>query len=239
MTLSRSASTELPRRAGSQLWPRCNALPRKFGAGGTPRALLSLLAHGNPRRKEAERARPSAGDGRWLALVAQSLPRHGRGRMASRADRTANARLGDRKTALDSWKDCRGGASRPHARSFVPARPETSRMTRPNAVQHSQDAPDDSPLSDSEFKALLADVIPHLRAYGRSLSGNPDLADDLTQDTMVKASASRDRFDRGTSIKAWTFVILRNTFLSQMRRNKFRGEYDEGAVERTLSTPAA
>ena len=93
-------------------------------------------------------------------------------------------------------------------------------------------------LSDSEFKALLADVIPHLRAYGRSLSGNPDLADDLTQDTMVKAWASRDRFERGTSIKAWTFVILRNTFLSQMRRNKFHGEYDEGAVERTLSTPA-
>lgn len=94
-------------------------------------------------------------------------------------------------------------------------------------------------LSDQEFKALLAAVIPHLRAYGRSLSGNPDLADDLTQDTMVKAWASRDRFERGTSIKAWTFVILRNTFLSQMRRNKFRGEYDEGTVERTLATPAS
>ena len=98
---------------------------------------------------------------------------------------------------------------------------------------------DNSALSDSEFKALLAGVIPHLRAYGRSLSGNPDLADDLTQDTMVKAWASRDRFERGTSIKAWTFVILRNTFLSQMRRNKFHGDYDEVAVERTLSTPAS
>ena len=97
---------------------------------------------------------------------------------------------------------------------------------------------DDNSLSDSEFKALLAGVIPHLRAYGRSLSGNPDLADDLTQDTMVKAWGSRDRFEKGTSIKAWTFVILRNTFLSQMRRNKFHGEYDEGTVERTLSTPA-
>ena len=98
---------------------------------------------------------------------------------------------------------------------------------------------DNSSLSDSEFKALLAGVIPHLRAYGRSLSGNPDLADDLTQDTMVKAWASRERFERGTSIKAWTFVILRNTFLSQMRRNKFHGDYDEVAVERTLSTPAS
>src|SRR3546814_21144389 len=55
---------------------------------------------------------------------------------------------------------------------------------------------------------------------------------------MVKAWASRERFERGTSIKAWTFVILRNTFLSQMRRNKFVGEYDETAVERTMSTPA-
>ena len=97
----------------------------------------------------------------------------------------------------------------------------------------------DKGLPDQEFKALLAGVIPHLRAYGRSLSGNPDLADDLTQDTMVKAWASRARFERGTSIKAWTFVILRNTFLSQMRRNKFRGEYDEVTVERTLSTPAS
>ena len=109
-------------------------------------------------------------------------------------------------------------------------------MTRPQAALQPSD---DNGLSDSEFKALLADVIPHLRAYGRSLCGNPDLADDLTQDTMVKAWASRARFERGTSIKAWTFVILRNTFLSQMWRNKFKGEYDEGVVERTLATPAA
>ncbi|MBA3942633.1 MAG: RNA polymerase subunit sigma-70 [Sphingopyxis sp.] len=109
-------------------------------------------------------------------------------------------------------------------------------MSRTEAAPLPQD---DKSLTDSEFKSLLAEVIPHLRAYGRSLSGNPDLADDLTQDTMVKAWASRDRFERGTSIKAWTFVILRNTFLSQMRRNKFRGEYDEVVVERTLSTPAA
>ena len=109
-------------------------------------------------------------------------------------------------------------------------------MAKPQVASPPQE---DNSLSDGEFKALLAGVIPHLRAYGRSLSGNPDLADDLTQDTMVKAWASRDRFERGTSIKAWTFVILRNTFLSQMRRNKFRGEYDEVAVERTLATPAS
>lgn len=109
-------------------------------------------------------------------------------------------------------------------------------MTEASAVSQREGR---NSLPDREFKTLLAGVIPHLRAYGRSLSGNPDLADDLTQDTMVKAWASRDRFEPGTSIKAWTFVILRNTFLSQMRRNKFVGDYDETAVERTLSTPAS
>src|SRR3546814_7115066 len=94
----------------------------------------------------------------------------------------------------------------------VPARSETPRMSRSTAAMQ---PPADKSLSDDEFKTLLAGVIPHLRAYGRSLSGSPDLADDLTQDTMVKAWASRDRFERGTSIKAWTFVILRNTFRSE------------------------
>ena len=72
-------------------------------------------------------------------------------------------------------------------------------MAPPSAAPMPQDDPQASrnALPDAEFKALLAGVIPHLRAYGRSLSGNPDLADDLTQDTMVKAWASRERFGKG------------------------------------------
>ena len=42
-------------------------------------------------------------------------------------------------------------------------------------------------LGDKAFKSALAAVIPHLRAYGRSLSGSADLADDLVQETMLKA----------------------------------------------------
>lgn len=72
--------------------------------------------------------------------------------------------------------------------------------------------PDFVRLDDAAFKAQLAAAIPHLRAYGRSLSGDLDRADDLVQDTMLKAWASRDRFAAGTSMKAWTFVILRNVF---------------------------
>src|SRR5262245_11522552 len=82
-------------------------------------------------------------------------------------------------------------------------------------------------LSDDEFKEELARVIPHLRAFARSLSGNRDLADDLVQETLMKAWAARKRFQAGTNMRAWTFIILRNLFLSQMRRARFRGEWDD------------
>jgi RNA polymerase sigma factor (sigma-70 family) len=93
-------------------------------------------------------------------------------------------------------------------------------------------------LSDTDFKAQLALVIPQLRAFGRSLSGSVDLADDLVQETLLKAWAARSRYEAGTNMRAWTFIILRNLFLSQMRRNRFRGEWDDVAADRILSMPA-
>nr|WP_232455691.1 sigma-70 family RNA polymerase sigma factor [Sphingomonas sp. KC8] len=95
------------------------------------------------------------------------------------------------------------------------------------------------PLSDDAFKAELAAVIPHLRAFGRSLSGNRDTADDLVQETLLKAWAARQRFQAGTNMRAWTFIILRNLFLSQMRRARFKGEWDEITAARVLAAPAS
>jgi hypothetical protein len=94
-------------------------------------------------------------------------------------------------------------------------------------------------LSDPEFKKQLALVIPHLRAFGRSLSGNRDLADDLVQETLLKAWAARKRFQAGTNMRAWTFIILRNLFLSQMRRARFKGEWDDLVADRVLAAPAS
>jgi RNA polymerase sigma-70 factor (ECF subfamily) len=94
-------------------------------------------------------------------------------------------------------------------------------------------------LSDPEFKTQLAQVIPHLRAFGRSLSGNRDLADDLVQETLLKAWAARKRFQAGTNMRAWTFIILRNLFLSQMRRARFKGEWDDLVADRVLAAPAS
>ena len=95
------------------------------------------------------------------------------------------------------------------------------------------------PLSDPDFKEQLAAVIPHLRAFGRSLSGSRDLADDLVQETLLKAWAARKRFQAGTNMRAWTFIILRNLFLSQMRRARFKGEWDDLTASKILAAPAS
>ena len=90
----------------------------------------------------------------------------------------------------------------------------------------------------ADFKRELTGVVPHLRAFARGLCGRPDMADDLVQETLLKAWAAQERFEPGTSMRAWTFVILRNAYLTDMRRNRFRGDYDETVAERILTAPA-
>lgn len=128
--------------------------------------------------------------------------------------------------------------------SRFPARAtEWERMTeseQPNRAADAEPAAfEHVALSDPEFKKQLATVIPHLRAFGRSLSGSRDLADDLVQETLLKAWAARQRFQAGTNMRAWTFIILRNLYLSQMRRARFKGEWDDLVADRLLAAPAS
>ncbi len=109
--------------------------------------------------------------------------------------------------------------------------PPPSRSAHPSGERRSGE-------DRAAFKRELTTVIPHLRAFARGLCGRPDLADDLVQEALLKAWAAQDRFEPGTSMRAWTFVILRNAYLTDMRRNRFRGEYDETVAERTLTAPA-
>jgi len=88
--------------------------------------------------------------------------------------------------------------------------------------------------SDDDFKRELLAALPHLRAFARGLSGRPDFADDLVQETAIKAWSARERFAAGTSMRAWTFAILRNHYLSELRRNRRQVDYDPDAAERLL-----
>ena len=89
------------------------------------------------------------------------------------------------------------------------------------------------------FKAELTRLIPALRGYARNLCRDEALADDLVQDTMLRAWAARDRFRAGTSMKAWTHTILRNGYLSRVRRNRFAGAWDERMLDTLLVAPPA
>src|SRR5579875_3618359 len=90
------------------------------------------------------------------------------------------------------------------------------------------------PGDDDAFKRELVQLIPHLRAFARTLAGDPTSADDLAQDAMMKAWDARSSFQMGTNMKAWTFMILRNQFYSEKRRSWRQSQLDQEAAERTL-----
>jgi RNA polymerase sigma-70 factor (ECF subfamily) len=91
-----------------------------------------------------------------------------------------------------------------------------------------------APQDDEAFKRELISLIPHLRAFARTLAGDPASADDLAQDAMLKAWDARTSFQLGTNMKAWTFMILRNQFYSEKRRAWRQTQLDQEAAERTL-----
>ena len=85
------------------------------------------------------------------------------------------------------------------------------------------------------FKRELLATLPSLRAFAVSLSGRHDRADDLVQDTMMKAWAKQDSYQMGTNIKAWLFTILRNEFYSQMRKRGREVQDTDGAFTERMS----
>lgn len=89
------------------------------------------------------------------------------------------------------------------------------------------------------FREDVAALMPHLRAFARSLTaGNAALADDLVQDTLLKALEAQSQFQPGTNLKAWMFTILRNQHLSLMRRKRTRNEVPDDDIELLGSVPA-
>jgi len=73
-------------------------------------------------------------------------------------------------------------------------------------------------MTDAAFGEQMVAQIPYLRAFAISLSGSYSVADDLVQDTLVKAWSHADSFEPGTNFRAWLVTILRNTYFSQYRK---------------------
>ena len=87
----------------------------------------------------------------------------------------------------------------------------------------------------TSFKREMLATLPSLRAFAVSLTGKHDKADDLVQDTVMKAWAKQSSFQMGTNIKAWLFTILRNEFYSQMRKRGREVQDSDGVFTERLS----
>lgn len=83
----------------------------------------------------------------------------------------------------------------------------------------------------------LVGAIPNLRAFAISLVGNPHHANDLVQETLLKAWTHRDKFEPGSNLKAWLFTILRNTYFSEFRKLRREVQDVDGAAAAQLTTP--
>jgi RNA polymerase sigma-70 factor, ECF subfamily len=75
--------------------------------------------------------------------------------------------------------------------------------------------------ADSAFLKEMTGLVPTLRAFGRSLCANKSWADDLVQETMLKAWSGRERYQVGSNMKAWLLTILRNQYYSELRHKRF------------------
>ncbi len=88
-----------------------------------------------------------------------------------------------------------------------------------SALQLSHSSPAETPLRDQ-----MLELLPNLRAFAFSLASDPIMVDDLVQETVLRAWANLDRFERGSNLGAWLFTILRHAFYTAYRKRRHEVE---------------
>ena len=83
------------------------------------------------------------------------------------------------------------------------------------------------PSTDPSFADALIGLAPHLRSFAKRLTGNVTNAEDLVQETLLKAWRARQSFTPDTNIRAWAFTILRNAHFSALRRRRWEGNWTD------------
>jgi len=89
-----------------------------------------------------------------------------------------------------------------------------------------------------DFRGDIIKALPALRTFALSLAGDVNRADDLVQETFVKAWANQERFRPGTNFTAWLFTILRNQFYSELRKTRREIEDVDGTHAGQLTSLA-
>ena len=91
--------------------------------------------------------------------------------------------------------------------------------------------------STATVREDILSTLPHLRAFAIALSGKIDRADDLVQETLVRALTNIESFKPGTNLQAWLFTILRNQFRSEYRKRRREVEDVDGRIAEAVTTP--
>jgi RNA polymerase sigma-70 factor, ECF subfamily len=89
-------------------------------------------------------------------------------------------------------------------------------------------------MPPASFKEALLAEMSNLRAFAISLSGSVSMADDLVQETLLRAWSKSDKFQPGTSIRAWMFTILRNIYYSNYRKRAREVQDSDNAYAQRL-----
>ena len=92
-------------------------------------------------------------------------------------------------------------------------------------------------MPSTEFKDGLLAETRNLRAFAISLSGSVSLADDLVQESLLRAWSNSEKFQPGTSLRAWLFTILRNIYYSNYRKRSREVQDSDGLYARRLTVP--
>jgi len=83
-------------------------------------------------------------------------------------------------------------------------------------------------LTERQWRQDLIALLPSLRAFAWSLARNGADADDLVQETLLKAWGNRERFTPGTNLRAWLFTILRNTWYTTVGKRRRETPDEDG-----------
>jgi len=91
-------------------------------------------------------------------------------------------------------------------------------------------------MTQIQFNNALLDLKDNLHYYALNLTSDSERANDLLQETMLKAITYRDKFRKNTNFKAWMFTIMKNTFINHYRRRKkTRNTFDSSNYQLHLS----
>jgi RNA polymerase sigma-70 factor (ECF subfamily) len=90
--------------------------------------------------------------------------------------------------------------------------------------------------ADPTLRETMLAAVPGLRAFAMSLCGKMDRADDLVQETLLRALTNIDSFEPGTNMSAWLFTILRNLFRSEYRKRRREVEDSDGRFSASLKS---